>query len=182
MTLVSRMRAVAAIMLLAAAGAALAQTCNSSTPDDAPASRYKANGNGTVTDLRTGLMWTRCALGQTWDSKNSTCSGAPTADTWQGALKAVQAVDQGGGYAGYTDWRLPNLRELMSIARYHCYDPAINETIFPATSSGPYWSSTPMEASFGVGWTVDFSTGQAVYNGYGNKYPIRMVRAGAFFP
>jgi len=179
---ISRMRAAAALLLLVGAGAALAQTCTSSTPDAAPTARYQTNGDGTVTDTQTGLMWARCALGQTWDAGNSTCTGTPTSTTWKGALQAVQKVDQGSGYAGHTDWRLPNLRELMSIVRYHCYDPAINETIFPATSSGPYWSSTPMEASFGVGWTVDFSTGQAVYNGYGNKYPIRMVRAGAFFP
>ncbi len=175
-------RVVVASAIALAAGAALAQTCVSSTPDSAPDSRYQLNSNGTATDLHTGLMWMRCTLGQSWDATNGTCTGTPKSYSWQQALQAVQTLDQAGGFAGYTDWRLPNLRELMSIARYHCYDPAINLKAFPDTPSQKFWSSTPVEAAGGLEWTVDFSTAQASYIDLTTGLPIRLVRAGAFLP
>lgn len=178
----NRIRIAVATTLFVLTAAAVAQTCNSTTPDDAPDARYQVNGNGTVTDLQTGLMWMRCSLGQTWDGSNATCTGSASTYTWQLALQAAANLDQASGYAGYTDWRLPNLRELMSIVRYHCYSPAINLTMFPATVAAPYWSSSPLEASYGLDWTIAFATGQASYDGSGSTYAVRLVRAGAYFP
>lgn len=169
-----------ALAIGVAAGAAFAQTCNSSIVDEMPDSRYQANSNGTAVDLQTGLMWMRCALGQTWDSQNSKCTGSATTYTWESALQTVQTLDQNGGYAGYTDWRLPNLRELMSIDRYHCTNPTINLDIFPATPAELFWSSSPLEASSGDIWTINFNSGQALYNVLTASYAMRPVRAGAF--
>lgn len=175
--------AVLATGLLLAGGHALAQKCNGAIPDATPDSRYQANADGTVVDTSTGLMWMRCAMGQSWDAQNGTCTGDAATYTWQAALKAAQTLDQGSGYAGYTDWRLPNYRELTSLARFRCHDPAINETAFPATASTNFWSATPVAAAFNVAWTVDFGTGQAVYLSDGNDLPMRLVRAGAMvFP
>ncbi len=171
-----------ASMLLLVAGTALAQTCVSSIPDSSPDSRYQMNVSGTVVDLQTGLVWARCAEGQTWDAQQSTCTGVGTAYTWKGALAAVQALDQGGGFAGYTDWRLPNFRELTSLTRYRCHDPAINLAAFPNTPSENFWTSTPVAAGYGTEWAVDFTTGQAVFSFYSATYPMRLVRAGAFAP
>lgn len=172
--------AAAVLIATLAAGAYATQTCNSQTVDDAPTSRYQTNGNGTATDLQTGLMWMRCAMGQTWDAQNTTCTGTATTYSWQGALQAVQTLDEGAGYAGYNDWRLPNLRELMSIERYHCSNPAINLTIFPATPSEGFWSSSQLESSFNIAWVLDFGTAHAVDDVMQTDYPIRLVRAGAF--
>lgn len=163
-----------------ASGVAFAQTCNSSITDEMPDSRYEANSNGTAVDLQTGLMWMRCALGQTWDAQNSKCSGSAVTYTWQSALQAAQSLNQGGGYAGYTDWRLPNLRELMSIDRYHCTKPTINLDIFPETPSQAFWSSSPLELSGSNMWTLNFGSGQAVYDVLTASYAVRLVRAGAF--
>ncbi len=171
-----------ASMLLLVAGTALAQTCVSSIPDSSPASRYQMNVNGTVVDLQTGLVWARCSEGQTWDAQQSTCTGVGTVYTWKGALAAVQALDQSGGFAGYTDWRLPNFRELTSLTRYRCHNPAINLAAFPNTPSAKFWTSTPVAAGYGTEWAVDFTTGQAVFSFYSDTYPIRLVRAGAFAP
>lgn len=173
---------VCALTLCSGTGVALAQTCLKSVPDPMSNSRYEMNADGTVVDLHTGLMWMRCALGQSWDSKKAspTCTGTANTYDWQGALKAVQTLNQNNGYAGYNDWRLPNERELASLARFACTDPAINETAFPATPSNVFWTSTPVSASFGVEWGVDFKTGQAYYHAYNSAYPIRLVRAGAF--
>ena len=178
----SRVQAVPALLLLLVTGGALAQTCVSSIPDSAPDSRYQMSANGTVVDLQTGLMWMRCALGQSWDAKQNTCTGTANTYSWQGALVAVQTLDQGGGYAGFTDWRLPNYRALTSITRYRCHAPAINLTAFPATPPMEFWTSTPVASGVGFGWTVNFETGQAIYENYANDFPIRLVRAGAFAP
>ncbi|HEX5313670.1 MAG TPA: DUF1566 domain-containing protein [Gammaproteobacteria bacterium] len=168
----------AAVCILAGYG--FAQTCNSSTADDAPASRYQANADGTASDLRTGLMWTRCALGQNWNAGSKSCNGKATLYDWEDALQAVQTLDQGSGYAGHADWRMPNLRELMSLSRYHCSDPAINSTIFPNTDSAAFWSSSPIEGRSGEVWAINFDAGQAFDDIMANQQELRLVRAGAF--
>ncbi len=95
------------------------------------------NGDGTVTDNTTGLMWMRCSLGQVWDGK--TCGGKAATFTWADALKAAA----GHEFAGYTDWRLPNKNELESIVEGRCFTPTINSSVFPATPSTYFWSSSP---------------------------------------
>lgn len=170
---------VCALALSLGTGAALAQSCSSSIPDPATKARYLMKSDGTVLDRQTGLMWMRCAVGQTWDATQKTCTGTATVFTWKAALNEVQTVNA-ATYAGYNDWRLPNLRELTSLVRYACPDPAINVTAFPATPGENFWTSTPVASSYGLGWGVDFKTGQAYFSAYTKTYPIRLVRAGAF--
>ena len=52
-----------AIVLLGVANVAQSQTCDPDKPITRPDSRYTDNGNGTVTDLVTGLMWKQCSEG-----------------------------------------------------------------------------------------------------------------------
>lgn len=82
------------------------------TRTDAPTKReifehFVDNGDGTVTDTRTGLMWMRCALGQTWDG--TTCVGEAKGYTWEEAMALHH------GFAGHDDWRLPSIHELRNI-------------------------------------------------------------------
>jgi len=96
--------------------AAAAQTCKyDSIPATAPASRFTDNGDGTVTDKTTGLQWQRCSQGQTWSG--GTCAGTATGHTWQAALQLADVAT----YAGRSDWRLPNIKELASIVEQACY-------------------------------------------------------------
>lgn len=175
-----RLRAAIVIGLALAAGSALAQRCMDNVPDSAPDSRYQMNADGTVVDLKTGLMWMRCALGQTWDSQGDACSGNAATYVWQDALGAALKLDQSGGFAGYSDWRVPNYRELASIARYSCHNPAINAKAFPNTPGMEFWTATPVSANYGSGWAVSFTTGQVGYLGFNNSFAVRLVRAGAF--
>ena len=92
---------------------------------------YTDNGNGTVTDNLTGLMWKKCSEGQ---NNDSTCSGTALIYTWEDALTQCENLS----FAGYTDWRLPNKRELFSIVHFGTYAPAINTTYFPNTQSALY--------------------------------------------
>lgn len=63
------------------------------------------NSDGTVTDPTTGLTWKRCAVGQTWS--RTTCTGTGATYNWTTA-KALTST-----FAGQSDWRLPNIRELQ---------------------------------------------------------------------
>lgn len=113
------------------------QVCNDRVNQTAPTSRYIDNGNGTVTDVRTGLMWERCMMGYTFSDNGTpanladdSCTASATITfLWQQALQG--AADRNA--AGFTDWRLPNIKELISLVEHKCASPAINETIFPGT-------------------------------------------------
>ena len=120
------------------------------------------NGNGTVSDTATGLMWQQ----ETVRGKN-----------WQGAL----AYAEGLSLAGYDDWRLPTISELQTIVDYRYRAPAIDTTFFPDTLSSIYWSSTPYAYSLDYyAWTFDFSDGSSSGHGKSKSdtYAARIVRGG----
>jgi fibronectin type 3 domain-containing protein len=91
-----------------------------------PAPNFVDNGNGTVTDNVTGLLWEK-------GFSSSTMS-------WDAALLKCGAHTLGG----YNDWRLPNIRELFSIADRSGYNPAIDTTYFSyyGYANTNLWSST----------------------------------------
>jgi hypothetical protein len=65
--------------------------------------------NGTVVDKKTNLQWMRCSLGQAWSG--GTCKGKATKYSWKKALDQAKMTH----YAGYSDWRVPTLKELQSL-------------------------------------------------------------------
>ena len=129
---------------------------------------FQDNGNGTVTDLNTGLMWQ-----QVPDSMKL---------NWQGALQYAENFT----LAGYTDWRLPTVKELYSLIDYGRGWPYIDTAYFVCeldpqeTKNTQYWSSTKyfglthggQETAFGV----NFATGHN--KGYPTGMPayVRCVR------
>ncbi|MEO5622854.1 MAG: DUF1566 domain-containing protein, partial [Dokdonella sp.] len=78
-------------------------------------------------------------------------------------------------FAGHTDWRLPNHKELVSIAEYCGYYPAINTIEFPGTPSASFWSGSGYTS---FAWYVDFSNGATNINGNTISYYARLVRGG----
>ncbi|HCL58084.1 MAG TPA: hypothetical protein DHW82_13910 [Spirochaetia bacterium] len=97
---------------------------------------YTDNGNGTIKDNGTSLVWQKCSAGQTNDAF---CSGTVSAMNWQSALAYCEMLSLGGR----EDWRLPNLKELLSLVDYTKYNPAIDGTKFINTPiSAWYWSSS----------------------------------------
>lgn len=154
---------------------AQAQTCNANMPASTPDSQLTDNGDDTITDTATGLMWKKCMEGVTG---NSCETGAAAAFTWQAALRQPGVVNSGGGFAGQTDWRLPNIRELTSIVEEQCYDPAINLTRFPNTPSSVVWSGSPNAYLSDFAWNVNFNDGGSSYNYRSYSFQVRLVRGG----
>ncbi|MGK5092003.1 DUF1566 domain-containing protein [Deltaproteobacteria bacterium TL4] len=120
---------------------------------------YLANSD-TVLDRSRGLMWQRQDDG--------------TSRTWEAAISYCEALSLGG----YSDWRLPNVRELESITSDSTYAPAINTTYFLNTSSSNYWSSTTSADNTSDAWYVYFYYGYVNYYYKTYSYYVRCVRGG----
>ena len=118
------------------------------------------NGDGTVTDTGSGLMWQKAT--------------APVTYTWQNALSYCENLS----LAGYSDWRLPNRNELQSLADYSRYNPAIDPLLVLHTVSSSYWSSTTYAGSTGGAWRVYFYDGHDGGGSKSSSYYVRAVRAG----
>ena len=117
------------------------QSCDTqSYPMSTPTERFKDNGDGTVTDTQSALMWMRCALGQRWTGSN--CSGDPSALTWSSAQDAARALNANGGYASHADWRMPHIPELAMIVERQCANPRVNLVLFPDTPAAYFWTAT----------------------------------------
>ena len=125
-----------------------------------PDSAYIDNGNGTVTDIETKLMWQQGRDGtMSWyDATSYYCPGL--------------------SLAGYNDWRLPTLDELKTLVdKSWGFNPTINRTFFPGTVSS-YWSSTTHAPYTNYAWGVDFSDGHDDIDYKGSCYYVRAVRGG----
>ena len=153
-----------------------AQSCQTDRiPATTPTSRFMVNNNGTVIDTQTNLMWKRCREGL---SGTNCTSGNATTYTWKQALKQAKAVNDSGGFAGYIDWRVPSVKELLSIIEKQCVEPSINLTVFPNTPSNWFWSSALSSNYHHYAWYVGFGNGSSSYSGRFFLHDIRLVRGG----
>lgn len=160
----------ALVIGLITASASLAQTCNPNIPLRTPDSEFTDHGDGTITHHTTGLIWIKCREGQS----GADCTGTPTFMTWGQALVHASSRE----FAGYADWRLPNIKELASIVEDACYYPAINLSVFPDDSSAYVWSSSPYASNPGYAWLLSFGRAvDAITNKPGGNY-VRLVRGG----
>jgi hypothetical protein len=171
---------IAAALLLSPHGAGVAgpaqQTCDTSLyPLSTPTTRFEDNGDGTVTDTQSKLMWMRCATGQTW--ARGTCAGSAAQLTWQAAREAAQAVNKEGRFS-YGDWRVPQVTELASIAERQCKNPRINLAIFPDTPAEPFWTASTRKGagSEGFAFVLGFGADGVRYEGKEEKHVVRLVR------
>lgn len=161
----------ALFLVVALAGAnAQGQTCNANIRATTPTDRFVINAaKGTVLDKATGLTWKQCAEGQ---SGADCAAGAVESYTWADAL----AQTANSVYAGYQDWRLPNVKELESLVERKCYSPAINLSVFPGTPPSYFWTSSLDVNNFIFAWSVDFTSG-IYYYCHSDRCAVRLVRS-----
>jgi len=114
-----------------------------------PSPRFTNNGDGTITDNLTGLMW---------DESGDTSIGQKT---WSDALIDCNGLSLGG----YDDWRLPNVNELESLINAGKTDSAawLNGQGFTGVqAAGDYWSSTTSAPPSTNAWYVSLSNGYVI--------------------
>lgn len=117
---------------------------------------YVDNGNGTVTDLSTGLIWEK--------------AGSAGAMIWEQALAWCQQATT----AGYSDWRLPNKRELEHLADKSRYDPAIDPAF--TEPGNKYWCGTTYARYSNDACYVNIGSGYSGFYGKNGTNHVRCVR------
>ncbi|MDP8248266.1 MAG: DUF1566 domain-containing protein [Candidatus Tritonobacter lacicola] len=144
------------------------------TAYNADGGRFTDNGNGTVTDNATGLMW-----------EQKTPSNNTDGYSFVDALDYCEnQIGTDGTYAGHDDWRLPNLMELMSLFVFKNPGQYFDYTAFPNTPGYPdttdYWSSTNRLNDSSSRFSVEYSGGVPAISSSGNNSPlyVRAVRGG----
>lgn len=126
-----------------------------------------------VSDDISGLIWQGCSAGQ---SGANCATGSASTYAWSQALADCEQV----GWAGYDDWRLPSIRELLSISEDQGNRIlAIDGTAFPATPSSGFWTASTVAWDVSQAWYVYFSVGGDVGNGKTDGSCVRCVRLGS---
>jgi hypothetical protein len=134
--------------------------------------RFLDNGDGTLTDKATGLIWLRnanCFGQRTWNNALSDCNG----------LSSGQCGLADGSSAG--DWRLPSVRELHSVIDYSQHNPAIGFfalLLIQNLQSHSYWSSTTHATNSSIAWLVFMFDGFVVFDTKTVSYYVWPVRGG----
>jgi hypothetical protein len=143
-----------------------------------PSPRFSDNGNDTVTDNLTGLMWTKSA-----DSPGPSVCLPANLSNWHVALDYVACLNS-NNYLGHNDWRLPNRKEIRSLIDYSRNTSALPLLRpFTGVRSGFwdfYWSSTTNSRQISEAWIIYLTNG-AMTSGSktsGSSYWVWPVRAG----
>lgn len=158
--------------------------------------RLRDNGDGTVTDLNTQLVW---------EKKCSGCDGPHDSRLrlrWSGDGTETTVWDwldelngKGGTpFAGHDDWRLPHVKELVSLVDFGRVDPAVDPVLHrevcwsgcteltsdecSCTAFGEYWTSTTFSDFPAHAITVDFGSGFVDDRLKTNRHFVRAVRGG----
>jgi len=142
------------------------------------------NGDGTITDVNTGLMSEKL-------SDDGTIHDWNNQYTWDNAFAVkIATLNGGGGFAGHTDWRLPNYKELISILNLQRVNPAVSPAFNAAwtpgctvtscscTGSNDYWSSSSDASLQDNAWFVWFYYGLASASHKTDNLYVRAVRGG----
>ena len=136
---------------------------------------FTDNGNNTVTDNNTGLIWQKNENSSTYNWHQA--SGTYDATYNPSSTDVCGSLNLGGR----SDWRLPSKKELTTIVNYGIPSPGpvIDTTYFPSAVADGYWSFTTHAGNASEAWVVLFSSGpvgvidKGAYYGY-----VRCVRTG----
>ncbi len=127
-------------------------------PPPIVAAHFLDNGDGTVTDLLTNLIWQK--------------TPAPDSMTWENALVFAENLN----LAGKNDWRLPNIKELQSLNDEAFSNPSVNAGFFPNIGAKKYWSGTSLPNQTVRAWYWDTRFGITTYADKIRKLNLICVR------
>ena len=139
-----------------------------------PEQRFLDNGDGTVTDTLTGLMWLKDG-------------GCLNKKKWNDALITIVEMNANPGRysctgysANYRDWRLPNVRELDSLINYGESDSYawMNASGFSSMKGSYYWSSTTNTDKANKAYGVNMKKTRRIVIPKKNKNYMLPVRGG----
>lgn len=134
------------------------------------AGRFIDQGDGTVADPESGLIWKRCVQGK---SGSDCATGAAATFPWVGAVNEARSED----FAGFDDWRLPKIEELQSIVDDCSAGPAVDPMNFPNSDGAEVWSASADLDFATAAWALDFAEGEAVVSRRDDAKQVRLVRA-----
>ncbi len=147
--------------------------------------QYTDNGDGTITDNKTGLMWEKLD-----DNNIDPLHDQDTTFTWDDAFTfKIAQLNTGSGFAGHTDWRLPNVNELASLSRYGTNSPSVDAvfntncqpgcdvTTCSCTPLVNVWSSTTWLSQLTSAGQVYFADGDIVPRDKNVIFYVRAVRS-----
>jgi hypothetical protein len=145
---------------------------------------FTDNGDGTVTDNQTGLMWEKISM-------DGSIHDRSTSYTWATAVTTKIATLNSTSFAGYSDWRLPNRFELETLVNLGAVNPATYSAFNTACDFGctvescsctrlySYWSSSTYQNGTSNAWYVYFADGENSTGPKTGTLPVRAVRAGS---
>lgn len=139
-----------------------------------PNPRFTDNGDGTVTDNLTGLIWTKDA-----NAPGPGLCFTATWKTWQDALNYVDCLNT-SAYLGHSDWRLPNVNELETLINAKQPNTAawLNTQGFSNVQLYHYWTSTSIADNPGNAWVVHMWFGYMFSYGKSGDLYVWPVRSG----
>jgi hypothetical protein len=128
-----------------------------------PDNSFIDHGDGTVSDNLTGLMWTKNAQ-----------QIAGRMDWYEAITACTNLV-----FAGYDDWRLPNLKELLSLIDYGPHYSALRDGHpFVNVQSAYYWANPLYESNTRRTWRINMPNGFARSSLKDRNYYLWPVRGG----
>jgi hypothetical protein len=141
-----------------------------------------------VRDNVTGLIWeVKTDDGSihdkdnryTWYDSNPETNGghAGTKGSGQNTEEFIRAINN-AKFGGFSDWRLPTVKELAYLVNHGTYRPAIDTACFPNTISFGYWSCTTNAHFKGLAWCVYFFIGNTSNSEKSDSHYVRAVRGG----
>ncbi len=173
-----RMLSIASTILLlvvSTAAKGLDQRCNDNAETSTPSQRFVNSKQGFLFDKATRLEWRVCVSGLTGHRCQN---GTVRYFSWWEAM--LEPAEFNATNEGYTDWRLPNIKELYSIIETACEEPSLNKFIFPNHPLSPEvsksWSSTPSNGNRSQAWQIEFQNGLLYVMSNGERLTVRLVR------
>lgn len=167
--------------------------------------RFTDNGDGTVTDGQTGLMWEKkgdfdgepvsctsaaaCPDPHDADNQYTYSDDNPTGPPGTVYTVMLAQLNAGDGFAGHTDWRLPTLAELQALVDYAADSAPVTLAPFDTdctascasvacscTAADLYWTEDRVTTIPGNAWVADFGDGSLLHDTRDTDYHARAVR------